>query len=384
MADPHGIIAGADVTRAVSGPRTTFEFTVTFSGPTEHPDVVYRVWDAKRNQLLLHLEGALSAVPGSSAAAADPPRPAAADGAPADPPGFTAAELDVLRRWGGFASRPATDAGLLAGFGIEGSSVPPYFRDAARWFLQDGGAPTRAEFVLALGYLGGHAPPGSSPAPANAGNLASGPGADPAPAPPIRFWDGAAGGGAPLPPAPRHHVDDVAAQKAPVIRGIAGSPQVQAVLQAAHAARSGVDPGSRDLLGAEWERNAGSPTASMMRALENDGAVLARAVIESEAAAAAAASPGGGGPFPLTAVMITDSEGFNAVLSSMVPDYHQGDEKWWSEARASGIHVAWGAGGDFAGGSHVEVAMPVHGPDGAFLGVIKAQVDVSGIRSGAG
>ena len=196
ITDPHGLIASATVdASAIDATKAQFEFAITFAKKVPLSDVLYRLWDTGRNALYIHLEDALVVSEGrkggsssgggggggsgggssSSSSTATPATgsgngtttTATGNGTAADTAdkqqqqqprqGFTAEQLDTLKQWGGFASQSASDSQLLAQFGIEGTSIPPYFKQTAKWFLDaddgDGGL-TAQEFVAALSYLG--------------------------------------------------------------------------------------------------------------------------------------------------------------------------------------------------------------------------------------
>ena len=209
ITDPHGLIASATVdASAIDATKAQFEFVITFAKKVPLSDVLYRLWDTGRNALYIHLEDALVVSEGrkggssssggggggggssssggggggggssSSSSSTVPPATGsgttttttatgngtAADTADKQQPqqprqGFTAEQLDTLKQWGGFASQSASDSQLLAQFGIEGTSIPTYFKQTAKWFLDadaddaDDGL-TAQEFVAALSYLG--------------------------------------------------------------------------------------------------------------------------------------------------------------------------------------------------------------------------------------
>ncbi len=210
ITDPHGLIASATVdASAIDATKAQFEFAITFAKKVPLSDVLYRLWDTSRNALYIHLEDALVVSEGrkggsssgggggggsgggsssssgggssSSSSSSSTATPAtgsgngttttttttAGNGTAADTAdkqqqqqprqGFTAEQLDTLKQWGGFASQSASDSQLLAQFGIEGTSIPAYFKQTAKWFLDaddgDGGL-TAQEFVAALSYLG--------------------------------------------------------------------------------------------------------------------------------------------------------------------------------------------------------------------------------------
>ena len=74
-----------------------------------------------------------------------------ADPEPAATGGFSESELQTLKAWGGYSSEYADDAEFLAAFGFEGTSVPEYFRDIAKWFIR--GDLDRQTLINALEYF---------------------------------------------------------------------------------------------------------------------------------------------------------------------------------------------------------------------------------------
>ncbi len=77
---------------------------------------------------------------------------AVADGASGG--GFDEPELDTLRARGGYSPpKFINDAEFLGAFGFQGTTVPDYFKDMAKWFMD--GTLDRQDLMHALTCLEG-------------------------------------------------------------------------------------------------------------------------------------------------------------------------------------------------------------------------------------
>ena len=75
-----------------------------------------------------------------------------ADPEPAAAGDFSESELQILEAWGGYSSEYVGDVEFLDAFGFQGTTIPDYFRDMTKWFMD--GDLDRQALIGALEYLG--------------------------------------------------------------------------------------------------------------------------------------------------------------------------------------------------------------------------------------
>ena len=78
-------------------------------------------------------------------------------------------------------------------------------------------------------------------------------------------------------------------------------------------------------------------------------------------------------------VFLTNAHGANAAITSLTSDYRQDDEDWWQNAKAEGIHFGDVEFDDSAGIYSVEICPRIDDPEGNFLGVLKAVMNIEEI-----
>ncbi len=171
IVDPHGLIESATVTiRADGGDKQVITFEITFAGEMDLTNMVARLWNADLSLLTVQVLDAFEVVeaavepepmPAEATALTEPavepepdaePEPAeiTADPKPAAG-GFGASEIQTLKAWGGYSPEYADDAEFLGAFGFQGTTVPDYFRNIAKWFID--GTLDRQTLVNALEYF---------------------------------------------------------------------------------------------------------------------------------------------------------------------------------------------------------------------------------------
>ena len=123
----------------------------------------------------------------------------------------------------------------------------------------------------------------------------------------------------------------------------------------------------RDL---EWKRNSQNIKPLVEELMNNQGALIARAVIENDQDS----------PLPIKNILITNAFGTNIILTNAVPDYIQSDEKWWEAAKINGIYTASGTNSEEYTSMYTsDISIPIVDSNGNFIGVIKAIVNVEKI-----
>ena len=280
--------------------------------------------------------------------------------------GFTQTQIDILKKWGGFAAETASDADVLAAFGMDGTSIPSYFKHTAKWFIDD---LTHKEFIDALTYFEENKLLGS-------GDTRQPPVEHDQASERLSHKDVSE-------PAPHTDVHVPLQEKVSEIRAISNNPQLRQIVTDSNLEFSKLS--SSDLVhlmqerSVLWERgmNGSVGTDVTEQALTNIGTVLVRAILERDDE-----------HLPIRSILVTNVHGAVVITTQAVSSYDQSDEKWWQivssagrSDRTSEAHVSMDANDDYTQ-YHTEISLPVHGSDGEFIGVIQAQVDMSGVQLG--
>ena len=171
VVDPHGLIESAAVTiQTDGGDKQVITFGITFGNAMEKTNMVARTWNADLSLLTVQVLDAFEVVeaavepepmPAEATALTEPAVEPEPDAEPepvestADPKpaagGFGGSEIQTLKAWGGYSPEYADDAEFLGAFGFQGTTVPDYFRNIAKWFID--GTLDRQTLVNALEYF---------------------------------------------------------------------------------------------------------------------------------------------------------------------------------------------------------------------------------------
>ncbi|MEW6043145.1 MAG: hypothetical protein AB1608_02675 [Thermoproteota archaeon] len=388
--DPNGLIASANVVVSESGNKAEFNFEIVFAKEIPQSDILFRLWDTARNDMELYLPNSLIVLPGQntgiiqekpSSSLAEPlpvpkdqpqeaptpeeilPKEETVEEEIERPTKFTSEQLAILKRWGGFDVQSADDSEVLTTFGIKGTKIPSWFKNTAKWYID--GEVTKDEFVTALMYFKkeGLLDDASSPiktmkevnTSSNLTKLQSN----------GKITIEQKAENSLYAKADIRQIED----KVAIIRAIANNPQIQEIIINSN---NEFDKNSqaeqlieeRDL---DWKRNWKTITPFMKELMNNKGALIANAVIENEQKEL----------LPIKSILITNSYGVNVIITNLIPDYKQSDEKWWKVAKMEGIYITSGTSSDeYSGVLTGEIILPITDSDGKFIGVIKAAVNL--------
>ncbi len=388
--DPHGLISSANVVVSEAENKAEFKFEIIFAKAIPESDMLFRLWDTGRNDMDLYLPNSLIVLPSQnigiiqekpSLPLAEPvpipkdqPKetPTREDILPEAEPAkeeieqpnkFTSEQLAVLKKWSGFDVQSADDSEVLATFGIKGTEIPSWFKNPTRWYLE--GKLTKDEFVNALVYfkaerlLDDISLPSKTMAEVNpSSNLSE------------------------LQSNEKITIEQKSENnlyvkadvrqienKVSIIRALSNNPQIQEILVNSN---NEFDKNSQikqliDEQDLDWKRNWKNITPFMKEFMNNKGALIAKAVIENEQEDL----------LPIKSILITNAYGANVIITNLVPDYKQNDEKWWQVAKTEGIYITSGANSDeYSGVFTREIILPITDSKGEFIGVIKAIVNL--------
>ena len=116
----------------------------------------------------------------------------------------------------------------------------------------------------------------------------------------------------------------------------------------------------------EWQRNPKTVTSFMESILNNESAIIAKAIIEHDKEDLV----------PLISIVITNAYGVNTAITEKTPDYKQSDEQWWNDTKENGINIMSGSGSEKHTGLYTaEISISIYDLEGNFIGVIKAVVN---------
>jgi hypothetical protein len=153
--DPHNLIVTANVIPSESGNKAVFDFVVVFENEIPQSDIMFRVWDIKRNLMQFHLPDVLVVkISEQSTIVSIEPESGISESVPEvelTTKTWTSEQLSVLKQWGGYDVGTASDIEVLSEFGINGEKIPSYVKQFVKWILDD--EVDKEEFVNALQYL---------------------------------------------------------------------------------------------------------------------------------------------------------------------------------------------------------------------------------------
>ena len=139
ISDPYNLIKHADIDITQKGNHSVFTFDVVFSDEVETSDVLFRVWDMKRNPLNLHVADALEVMLAEptpeesiSELISTDPEPILSESITVDPePIFS---WEVFNQWAGYSEHGISDEEFLDHIGIEAKDIPHWVKqNNAKW-----------------------------------------------------------------------------------------------------------------------------------------------------------------------------------------------------------------------------------------------------------
>jgi len=116
----------------------------------------------------------------------------------------------------------------------------------------------------------------------------------------------------------------------------------------------------------EWQRNPKTVTPFMESLMNNESALIAKALIEHDKEDLV----------PLISIVITNAYGVNTAITEKTQDYKQSDEQWWGKTKAEGVYIMSGSGSEEHTGLYTaEISITINDNLGNFIGIIKAVVN---------
>jgi len=143
--DPHGYFSDAKISLTPRGNNIDVNFFLTFDKPMEKTDVIIRAWDYSRNSRDAIFRDALVAV-----------EMLLPDDKILEPdtqiiPSLLIPE-EIISGWAGYSTDVVTDEELLDQLGIDGKSIPSWYKEIVSKWVFDGSI-SHKEFVDALSFF---------------------------------------------------------------------------------------------------------------------------------------------------------------------------------------------------------------------------------------
>ena len=385
--DPHNLIYTATVTPSESGNKAVFDFVIVFENEIPESDLLFRIWDSKRNSMQFHLSDALivkiseqssgiiSVEPESVEPESDSesilvtPKaiPKTSELTPEDELStktLIGEQLSVLKKWAGYDMESASDVDVLSKFGIKGEKIPPYVKHLVKWILED--KISTEDLVNALQYF------------KREGVLSNSVG--------VRSPDvnskivtenftmdkEAVDTKTPFDEKKNnfHTVDNLGnfEDQIGILRSLANNPVIQNELTISNMEfKTFASPD--DLItqrDSEWQRNSKTITPFMEGLMNNESALIAKALIERHK----------DDPVSLNHIAITNAYGVNVIITEKTLDYKQSDEQWWDKTKANGIYIMSGSGGEENLGLYdAKISLTINDAQGNFVGMLTAVVN---------
>jgi len=398
--DPNGIISSADLAISQPNNKAAFTFAIVFDKEFPESDIMFRVWDINRNSMDVHIPNALMVVaaqqvPGAEIIEETEPEPEVAEAEPIVPGavpvvpiptiptpepeipvpeveivtkmGWHDSEISVLKKWGGFDVDTASDIEVLAEFGVKGEVIPSYFKQTVKWVIQD--QITQEEFVNALqffkskGFLSDEIRKQSFVVETTNGIQSIVLDEDSFDDD-IKFEFGEEN--TLYTKANFESIQD----KVITILALANNEQIRNELITSNEEFASATDSKTliDQREAEWLRNPKTITPFMDSLMNNEAALIAKALIEHDKEHI----------IPIESITITNAYGVNAIITEKIQDYIQSDEKWWTKAKTEGVYIMSGTGSEDYGGAHFwgEIILVINDGEGNFIGIIKAVVNL--------
>lgn len=159
--NPYGLISDGTVEQTIQANKVLFTFDVTFAKEFDTSDVLFVVWDYKRNSIKVLTQDALEVTGSSTNAILDTDISQSSDdmdveSVPTDTdvtsiPIAAQDHMISIKKWSGYSSESITDSQMLHDIGINADYVPSWVKKTTKWIMSN--EITEQDFVNAIQYL---------------------------------------------------------------------------------------------------------------------------------------------------------------------------------------------------------------------------------------
>jgi len=151
--DPHGFFADADISVKPRLNDIDVIFSLTFDKPLQKSDVIIRVWDQNRNSKDATFKNSIMAVDFEIPdELIDIPDRTLESDTTIESSVTKKIPQDMLFKWAGYSDESVSDSEILEYLGIEGGSIPSWYKNnASEWLIDE--KINQEEFVNALKFF---------------------------------------------------------------------------------------------------------------------------------------------------------------------------------------------------------------------------------------
>ena len=149
--DPQNLFRETDIFILKNGANLEIEFTIIFNKPMEESDLIVRAWDVKRNSVDARFANAIEVISEELSEIIEIP-PEVIDEDLINPEFEITIDKMTFEKWGGFSEESISDSELLAQMGIEGNSIPEWYKKIVTKWIHDGTI-SYEEFVNAIKFF---------------------------------------------------------------------------------------------------------------------------------------------------------------------------------------------------------------------------------------
>jgi len=154
ITDPYELIQSATITQSTENNKAVFDFDVIFSKEMNTSDLLFRIWDTKRNSVDLLIPESITVI------LAEPKSEIIDDDILQEPNTQTDDTIDEepifswdkFNSWARYSDNSISDKEFLEHIGIDGNDIPNWVQqNNAKWVNEE--TMTQEEFVIVLKYL---------------------------------------------------------------------------------------------------------------------------------------------------------------------------------------------------------------------------------------
>ena len=150
--DPHELIESASIVSGTQENTAIFDFDIVFSKEMDTSDLLFRVWDTKRNSVDLYVPDALTVLEESSSIISSDSRSGGVVEFVATSADDSVFSWEQFDSWAGYSESELSDKEFLEHVGIEGEDIPNWVKQYYTKWIKSG-LITFEELVTVLNYL---------------------------------------------------------------------------------------------------------------------------------------------------------------------------------------------------------------------------------------
>ena len=151
--DPHGYFQSAEVSLIPRGIFIEAAFDITFAKPMDLSDLIFRGWDHELSTRDAKFLNAIEVIEPQIGINTDTLTILSGENIPDESQQEDIIEWDLLNKWAGFSEEVVTDSELLDIIGLDGTTIPSWYKNMiAKWMIQNE-VVSENEFLNALNFF---------------------------------------------------------------------------------------------------------------------------------------------------------------------------------------------------------------------------------------